>query len=71
MRVEEHKNLRGKFRPRDKRFESLAIDYEAHHGYEEWHRQLDKEVVDWIRDNRDATEATFEAWLRGHTETRP
>jgi hypothetical protein len=62
--LEKHKNLRGKYQPRDRRFESLAIDYESHHGYEEWHRKLDKEVKRWIDRNKDATEATFEAWLR-------
>jgi hypothetical protein len=62
--LQEHKNLRGKYQLRDKRFESLAIDYEAHHGWEAWHRQLDKEIAAWLRRNKDATEASFEAWLR-------
>jgi hypothetical protein len=62
--LEDHKNLRGKYHLRDKRFETLAMDYETHHGWEAWHRKLDKEVADWIERNKDAAEATFEAWLR-------
>jgi hypothetical protein len=38
--------------------------YQAHHGYEEWHRKLDSEIVGWIDGNPEATEATFEKWLR-------
>jgi hypothetical protein len=56
--------LKGKYRYRDPRFQASAINYDAHHGYEEWHRQLDKEVAEWIERNDDATEARFEAWLR-------
>ena len=62
--LEKHKNLRGKYRPRDERFASLAITYEAHQGYEKWHRELDQEVKNWIEENGTATEAVFEAWLR-------
>ena len=62
--LEEHKNLRGKYRLRDGRFEALAKDAVSHQGWEKWHRDLDKEVADWVYRNGDATEATFEAWLR-------
>lgn len=62
--LEKHKNLRGKYQLRDKRFESLAIDYEAHHGWEEWHRNLDAEVAAWIEEHPKATVDTFESWLR-------
>jgi hypothetical protein len=62
--LEEHKFLRGKYQLRDNRFETLAVEYAAHHGYEDWHRKLDKQVVDWLQKNDDATEASFEAWLR-------
>jgi hypothetical protein len=62
--LQKHKNLKGKYHLRDKRFESLAFDYEAHHGWEVWHRKLDEEVAAWVEDHKDATEAAFEAWLR-------
>jgi hypothetical protein len=52
------------YKLRDDRFKGLAIDYKAHHGYEDWHRELDKEVTTWIKKNPRATEATFETWLR-------
>ena len=62
--LEKHKNLRGKYRLRDNRFEALAKEPVSHQGWEKWHRDLDKEVAEWVRDHIDATEATFEAWLR-------
>ncbi len=62
--LERHKNLRGKYSLRDKRFENLAKDLQSHQGYQEWHRQLDQEVASWIADHTDATEAQFESWLR-------
>jgi hypothetical protein len=63
--LERHPNLQGKYRPRDGRFRTTALDDHAHRGYQEWHRALDEEVAKWIERNKDATEATFEAWLRG------
>jgi hypothetical protein len=62
--LEEHKNLRGKYRLRDSRFEALAKEPVSHQGWEKWHRELDEEVAAWVRQKRDATEVTFEAWLR-------
>jgi len=62
--LEKHKNLRGKYKHRDERYEALARDEKSHKGLQRWHRDLDNEIVAWIRKNRDATEETFEAWLR-------
>ena len=62
--LEEHKRLKGKYRLRDKRFETLAKDFESHHGYQGWHRDLDLQVAEWIKRHRSADEATFEKWLR-------
>jgi len=62
--LEEHPLLKGKYKHRDKRFEVMAIDYDAHVGWGQWHRDLDREVADWIKDHREATPAEFEQWLR-------
>lgn len=62
--LERHVNLRGKYRLRDPRFEAIASNKQAHNGYEDWHRDLDKEVVAWINKNTYATEEMFETWLR-------
>ncbi len=62
--LEEHKRLKGKYRLRDERFETLAKDFESHHGYQGWHRDLDLQVAEWIKRHRSADEATFEKWLR-------
>jgi hypothetical protein len=62
--LEKHPFLRGKYEVRDKRFEAIAGSNEAHRGYQNWHRELDTEVVAWIRTNRRATPLEFESWLK-------
>jgi RHS repeat-associated protein len=64
--LESHPTLRGHYRVRDPRFTAQAIDKAAHVGYQEWHRQLDAEVVEWLgrAENQAATPAQFEGWLR-------
>ncbi len=57
-------NLKGKYQPRDPRFVTRARDLNAHKGYQRWHRDLDREVTDWLRRNRDATPGQFENFLR-------
>lgn len=62
--LERHKTLKGQYKPRDERFVTRAVDEKAHCGYQEWHRKLDAEVVQWLKDNREATVKQFEAYLR-------
>ena len=64
--LEEHPVLNGHYQPRDPRFTTRAIDEAAHRGYQRWHRDLDKEIVQWLKDPRNvnATPEQFESWLR-------
>jgi hypothetical protein len=62
--LEQHPNLAGKYTPRDPRFTTQAIDKAAHNGWPRWHRDLDAEVGQWIRQNQGATKDQFETWLR-------
>jgi hypothetical protein len=62
--LEEHRTLRGSYEPRDKRFVAKAKDKESHCGYQEWHREVDAEVVEWLRRFPAATRKQFEAFLR-------
>ncbi|MDY7227203.1 Wall-associated protein precursor [Hyalangium rubrum] len=62
--LERHETLRGVYRPRDPRFQTQAVDEEAHCGYQDWHRKLDAEVIAWLARNRKATPKEFEAYLR-------
>ncbi len=64
--LDSHPTLRGQFQPRDPRFTTRAIDEAAHRGYQQWHRDLDAEVVRWINDpaNARATPQQFLDWLR-------
>jgi hypothetical protein len=62
--LENHPFLKGKYEVRDKRFEAIAGSTEAHRGYQSWHRDLDSEVVAWIRNNRQASPSEFESWLK-------
>lgn len=59
-----HERLKGKYKARDKRFVSRAVDEKAHCGYQQWHRDVDAEVVEWLKRNRYATTKQFEAHLR-------
>jgi hypothetical protein len=63
-KLEDHPTLKGLFRPRDPRFVSRAKDEQSHCGYQEWHRMVDKEVIDWLSKNRKATSETFMDKLR-------
>jgi len=64
--LERHKKLKGKYKYRDPRFTTRAIDSDAHRGYQTWHRNLDDELADWIShpDQKYLTPAQFEAKLR-------
>ncbi|MFE8605392.1 Wall-associated protein precursor [Archangium violaceum] len=59
-----HRTLKGQYKERDPRFVSRAVDEKAHCGYQQWHRDVDAEVVEWLKRNRDATTKEFEAHLR-------
>jgi hypothetical protein len=64
--LQKHPALKGHYKSRDPRFTTQAADAASHRGYQTWHRALDKEVVQWLRDpiNKAATPEQFEAWLR-------
>ncbi|XXF77949.1 Wall-associated protein precursor [Myxococcaceae bacterium GXIMD 01537] len=62
--LEDHGTLRGLYKPRDPRFVAQAKDEEAHCGYQQWHREVDLEVVQWLKEQRDATPEQFMRLLR-------
>jgi hypothetical protein len=62
--LEDHKTLKGHYEPRDPRFVTRAVDEKAHCGYQQWHRDVDAEVIEWLRRNGLATPKQFEALLR-------
>jgi len=62
--LNQHRTLKGIYQPRDPRFVTQAADKAAHNGYQHWHRQVDEEVVNWLRTNRTATPQQFESYLR-------
>ena len=59
-----HPTLKGLFAPRDPRFVARALDEKAHCGYQTWHREVDKELIDWLKANPRATPQDFVAKLR-------
>jgi hypothetical protein len=65
--LQKHHTLKDKYKARDPRFKTRAKDKPSHNGYEKWHRKLDQEVKDWIKnpENAKATEKQFEEFLRG------
>ncbi len=62
--LEQHETLRGLYKPRDERFKTIAKDEKSHCGYQDWHRSLDKEVMEWLVKERRATPEQFMRFLR-------
>ncbi|WP_225412190.1 Wall-associated protein precursor [Stigmatella hybrida] len=62
--LDEHRTLRGLYAQRDARFVAKAKDKESHCGYQDWHRKVDAEVIQWLRDHDKATPAQFMQKLR-------
>ena len=62
--LEQHPTLKGLYKPRDPRFVARAKDEQSHCGYQEWHRKVDEEVIDWLVRNRKATPKEFMDKLR-------
>ncbi|MDY7226288.1 Wall-associated protein precursor [Hyalangium rubrum] len=62
--LKEHETLDGLYRPRDPRYMTQAKDEEAHCGYQDWHRKVDAEVIQWLKENSKATPKQFEEFLR-------
>ncbi len=63
-RLSSHRTLRGLYKPRDPRFVARGKDEQSHCGYQEWHRKVDKEVIDWLDDNPKASPKEFMDKLR-------
>lgn len=63
-KLAQHSTLKGLFQPRDPRFVTRAKDEKAHCGYQEWHRKVDKEVINWLDKHSKATPEEFIAKLR-------
>lgn len=47
-----------------RRFVAKAKDKDSHCGYQDWHRQVDAEVIQWLREHDKATPAQFMQRLR-------
>jgi hypothetical protein len=62
--LEEHQTLSKLYEPRDERYVAKAKDKESHCGYQKWHRDLDLEVIRWLRRYEKATPEQFMKMLR-------
>ncbi|MCP4361917.1 MAG: hypothetical protein GY796_28225, partial [Chloroflexi bacterium] len=58
-----HPKLNGVFDREVDLFKFTASSEEAHRGYQTWHRQYDRQVVDWIERNPSATRDDFLNYL--------
>jgi hypothetical protein len=63
-KLSKHLTLKGLYKPRDPRFVTRAKDEQSHCGYQDWHRKVDKEVIDWLDKTPDATPQQFMDKLR-------
>lgn len=59
-----HRSLGGLYEERDERFKAKAKDKESHCGYQQWHREVDQEVIQWLGRYPKATQKQFESFLR-------
>ena len=59
-----HSTLKGLYKPRDPRFVTRAKDEQSHCGYQEWHRKVDEEVINWLNRYPKATPKEFMDKLR-------
>ncbi|HVG61479.1 MAG TPA: Wall-associated protein precursor, partial [Hyalangium sp.] len=48
----------------DERYVAKAKDKESHCGYQKWHRDVDLEIIKWLRNEGRATAEEFMAKLR-------
>jgi hypothetical protein len=62
--LSKHPSLKELYEPRDPRFVTRAKDEQAHCGYQEWHRDVDKEVIGWLKRHPKATHQEFLDKLR-------
>lgn len=62
--LKEHQTLGGLYEPRDERFKAKAKDKASHCGYQKWHREVDTEVVEWLKARKKATPEQFMKFLR-------
>jgi hypothetical protein len=62
--LEKHRTLKGLFKPRDPRYVARARDDQAHCGYQDWHRKVDEELMDWLTRWQKATPEDFLDKLR-------
>jgi hypothetical protein len=62
--LELHPVLHGQYEARDPRFVLQARDVASHNGYQQWHIDLDHEVITWLQTNPLATRTDFEGFLR-------
>lgn len=59
-----HGTLRGLYKPRDPRLKTQAKTEEDHCGYQDWHRKVDQEVIEWLERYEKATPEQFLKKLR-------
>ncbi len=62
--LEKHVKLVAKYVFQDARFVTRAKDKISHWGYQKWHRELDDDIVNWLRGHGEAEEKQFETFLK-------
>ncbi len=62
--LQERPLLKGHFKERDPQFTARAATAEDHKGYQKWHIDLDKEVVQFIEETENLDPKKFAAWLQ-------
>ncbi|MCX7747060.1 MAG: polymorphic toxin-type HINT domain-containing protein [Clostridia bacterium] len=58
-----HPTLKGLFDRENPLFKFRAASAEAHKGYQQWHRTVDNDIVEWLTNNADATAQEFKNFI--------
>lgn len=64
-KLDRHETLKKIFEREDIRFKYKSKDLESHKGYQEWHRLVDEEIINWLEKNKKATSEEFLRFLEG------
>jgi hypothetical protein len=61
--LEKRAKLKGVFKLRDPQFTARAATLEDHNGYQKWHVELDRQIVNYINETPDLDPKKFASWL--------
>ncbi|MDR2171942.1 MAG: hypothetical protein LBP59_17495, partial [Planctomycetaceae bacterium] len=62
--LDKNESISSKFKDNYRNFITKAIDRQSHSGYQQWHRELDDKIVDWLKNHNKTTDEEFIVFLK-------